>query len=274
MPAYDVPTTLSPSRVDSFLSCPLAFRFRSLDGLPDPPTLATLRGTMVHRALEIFHSDPDTPRDRAQLSESVNTMVVEFREHPDVAFLGLDKSSYDDLASQCQKLAAGVFEMEDPSSISPVGLELRVEAEVGPVVLRGIIDRLERSEDGSLIVTDYKTGRAPGPGYERKALGGVHLYSLLCELTMGERPSAVRLMYVSSKETITDTPTEQSNRFMAQRVTAVHGAIEQSCRTGEFRTKKSALCKFCAFRSWCPEFGGDPQRAVVEGPEQLSRRAI
>lgn len=270
MSTYEVPTTLSPSRVESFLSCPLAFRFRSLDGLPDPPTVATLRGTMVHRALEIFHADTSQPRDQERLDGCVTTMLEEFRDHPDTVHLGLSDDAYDDLARQCRRLSAGVFEMEDPEQVQPVGLELRIEAPVGPVVLRGIIDRLERDQTGNLIVTDYKTGRAPGAGYERKALGGVHLYALMCHLTMDERPSEVRLMYVSSKETITDRPTEQSLRFMTQRVTAVHGAIEQSCQTGEFRTRKSALCRFCAYQPWCPEFGGDPTRATSEAPEALA----
>ncbi len=53
-PAWTVPTSLSPSRVESFLSCPLAFRFASIEKLPDPPTVATTRGSLVHRALELL----------------------------------------------------------------------------------------------------------------------------------------------------------------------------------------------------------------------------
>ena len=48
-----------------------------------------------------------------------------------------------------------------PRTITPIGLELRLEVEVGEPPLRGIIDRLELDADGELVVTDYKTGRAP-----------------------------------------------------------------------------------------------------------------
>ena len=44
---WTVPTSLSPSRVESFLSCPLAFRFSSIQKLPDPPGTATTRGSLV-----------------------------------------------------------------------------------------------------------------------------------------------------------------------------------------------------------------------------------
>ncbi|MFZ8998074.1 MAG: PD-(D/E)XK nuclease family protein, partial [Ilumatobacteraceae bacterium] len=47
------PANLSPSRVESFLSCPLAFRFSSIEKLPDLPSVATTRGSLVHRALEL-----------------------------------------------------------------------------------------------------------------------------------------------------------------------------------------------------------------------------
>ena len=43
-------------------------------------------------------------------------------------------------------------------------------------------------------------------------------------------------------------------------------AIEKACTTGQFQTSKGPLCNYCAFRRWCPEFGGDPARAAEEAP--------
>ena len=79
------------------------------------------------------------------------------------------------------------FEIEDPTGVRDIGLELRLEAQVGSLALRGIIDRLELGPDGELIVTDYKTGRAPGLKYEQSKLGGVHFYSFLCQEVLGQR---------------------------------------------------------------------------------------
>ena len=56
-----------------------------------------------------------------------------------------------------------------------------METELAGTRLRGIIDRLELTADGELVVTDYKTGRPPSERYEQSKLGGVHFYSLLCE---------------------------------------------------------------------------------------------
>ena len=59
---------------------------------------------------------------------------------------------------------AGTSSIEDPTTVTPIGLELRMEVELDGLTLRGIIDRLELDADGELVVTDYKTGRGPEPG--------------------------------------------------------------------------------------------------------------
>ncbi len=61
-------------------------------------------------------------------------------------------------------LVDNYFALEDPNEVTPVGIELLLEARVGTMRLRGILDRLDRTPDGELVVIDYKTGRAPVAG--------------------------------------------------------------------------------------------------------------
>ena len=49
---FDLPRSLSPSKVTSFRDCALAFRFNAIEHLPDEPTIWTVKGTLVHRVLE------------------------------------------------------------------------------------------------------------------------------------------------------------------------------------------------------------------------------
>ena len=44
--------SLSPSRAADFMSCPLLYRFRVIDRLPEPPSAEATRGSMVHAVLE------------------------------------------------------------------------------------------------------------------------------------------------------------------------------------------------------------------------------
>ena len=189
-PAWAAPTSLSPSRVESFLSCPLAFRFASIERLPDPATPATTKGSLVHRALELLFLRPAPERNPAALDACVGAAIAEYTVHPDFTSLGLDDEAQREFFADCRQLAANYMTLEDPRHVHAIGLELRLEAPVGELTLRGIIDRLELDSDGGLVVTDYKTGRAPVERYEQGRLGGVQVYSLLCERNL-DRKSVV-----------------------------------------------------------------------------------
>ncbi len=263
---YPVPNSLSPSRVESFLSCPLAFRFASIERLPEPPATYTTKGSLVHRALELLFMHPNADRTPATAKVAFDQAVAEYRVDPDFTMLGLDTAAADEFFADAWVLVQQYFDMEDPTAIRDIGLELRLEAKVGDLALRGIIDRLELDADGRLVVTDYKTGRAPGANWEQKSLAGVHFYSFLCQEVLGQRPAAIRLMYLRSGQVITATPSEQSVKFLTTRTTAVWKAVEKACLTGDFRPKEGPLCKSCSFQQWCPAFGGNPDLAAVEAP--------
>jgi putative RecB family exonuclease len=153
------------------------------------------------------------------------------------------------------------FELEDPRTITPIGLELKLEADLGRTRLRGIIDRLELDADGELVVVDYKTGKAPPERYENGRLDGVQFYSLLCERNFGRRPARVKLLYLGDPLEITSTPSDQSSRGIERKIGAIWTAIERACSRDDFRPKPSKLCEYCAFRVYCPAFGGE----IAEG---------
>jgi len=263
---FPVPTSLSPSRVQAFTKCPLAFRFASIEQLPEPGSVHTTKGTVVHRVLELLFGlepaqrTPDAAHGLLPQAWSEHVSSDEFLR------LRLDQSQGDALRAECSVLIDQYFEIETPSAIEPVGTELRVEARLGQLELRGIIDRLDRAPDGSLVITDYKTGRAPSPSQQQERFAAMHFYAWLCAETLGERPSELRLVYVPSKKVLASAPTEQTIRFLPRRTQAVFSAIEKACTTGSFRTSPGPLCKFCSFQRWCPEFGGDPDRAASEAP--------
>ena len=260
---FDVPTSLSPSRVEKFTSCPLAFRFASIEKLPEPPTVHTTRGSLVHRALELAFQHPADARTPELFFACLADADAEFDALDDLRNLHLGDAEREALRAECRGLIDNYLRMEDPTAVQPIGLEVRLEAAVDTLSLRGIIDRLEL-RNGELVVTDYKTGRSPSANWEQKSLAGVHFYSFLCEAVLGQRPAAIRLMYLKTGETIEAIPSERSIRFLRTRTTAVWRAIEQACRVGDFRPRPSALCGSCCFQTWCPSFGGDPERAAAD----------
>ena len=84
---------LSPSRAADFMTCPLLYRFRVIDRLPEPPTLATARGTLVHAALERLFDLPAAQRTpeaaRALLAPEWDRLAA---AEPDLAALFPDEA--------------------------------------------------------------------------------------------------------------------------------------------------------------------------------------
>jgi putative RecB family exonuclease len=236
-----------------------------------------VKGSLVHRALELLFWEED-PAGRT-LQAALGKLAVartELDTDPEFAGLELDEEATEEFVADAEQLVRRYFELEDPTAVHPIGLELNLELEVeGGPVLRGIIDRLELDPEGNFVVTDYKTGKVPSAEQERARLGGVHFYSFLCEQLFGSRPARVQLLYLSEPVIISSTPTEQSLRGLERKVKAVWTAVERACERDDFRPQPSRLCDWCAFKAWCPAFGGDPDegRRVGEARRQEARRA-
>jgi putative RecB family exonuclease len=258
--ALPLPRSLSPSKVSKFTACPLSFRYSYIDRYPEPPSAAMVKGTLVHAALEglIWHHPPGQRTPEVALDELTRAWDA-LREDPasEWAALELTDAGAAAFIDEARKLITNYFALEDPNEVRTVGVELGLEADIGGVRLRGIIDRLDVMPDGSLVVVDYKTGRAPGEGFERSNLVGVHVYAILCEQVLGIAPSEVRLLHLREPVSIVAVPTAQSLRGHRQRSSAVYKAIERACATEDFRPRTSGLCGHCHFRSMCPAVGGE-----------------
>jgi putative RecB family exonuclease len=262
-----LPRGLSPSAFGAFKSCPLAFKFSYLDRLPQPPSAPASKGTLVHRALELLMLRDGAARTLPAALEDLARARVELAEHPDFADLDLTDAEWDAFHAEAAVLVHRYFELEDPSRVRAIGLELRLSATVGSLQLRGVIDRLELDDDGELVITDYKTGSVPGERHELQRLAGVHMYALMVEQILGKRPVRVQLLYLLKPEAIIAVPSEQSVNGVARKSQALWKAIQSACARDDFRPHPGPLCDYCSYQAYCPAFGGDPALAAeLHGP--------
>ena len=262
-----LPRGLSPSAFGAFKSCPLAFKFSYLDRLPQPPSAPASKGTLVHRALERLMLRRAEERTIGAALQDLASARTDLAADADFTDLVLTEDEWDAFHAEAEILVHRYFELEDPTTVRPIGLELRLSATVGSVHLRGIIDRLELVEDDELVITDYKTGSVPGERHELQRLAGGHMYALMVEQMLGKRPVRVQLLYLSKPEAIIATPSEQSVTGVARKSQALWAAIESSCARGDFRPHPGPLCNYCSYQAYCPSFGGDPALAEeLRGP--------
>ncbi len=279
--------SLSPSRAADFKTCPLLYRFRSIDRLPERTTGDQARGTLVHAVLERLFDLPAeqrTPEQARAMVEPVWEHLAE--EQSDLASLfdgdssesdsseraggesdssgggtggGVDGGRAEFLAS-ARDLLGGYFAVEDPRRLSPAEREYLVSTEIdeGRLLLRGYVDRLDVSAAGEMRVVDYKTGGAPREAFEARALFQLKFYALVLWRTRGVAPRALRLLYLKDAEICDYHPeTDELVRF-ERTLIALWAAIARAIEAREFRPKPSRLCGWCSHQALCPAFGGTP----------------
>jgi putative RecB family exonuclease len=261
------PWSLSPSACSAFKECPLAYRFAYLEHLPEPPSPWTSKGTLVHRALELLLDRSPAERTLDAALADLAVARAELSTHPDFTELELSVEEWAAFDADAELLVRRYFELEDPRTVHPIGLELKLEADLGKVRLRGVIDRLELDENGEFVVTDYKTGSVPTELWEGRSLSGVHIYALLCERMLGKRPARVQLYFLSKPEALIARPTDQSITGVERKTVAMWSAIANACERDDFRARPGRLCDFCTFKPYCPAYGGHPiDAAELRGP--------
>jgi putative RecB family exonuclease len=257
----DVLGALSPSRASDFMTCPLLYRYRTIDRLPEEPSADALRGTLVHKVLEDLFDLPSparTPEHAAELL--VPTWDALLEADPGLAelFTGEGPDVVAWLAS-CRTVLDRYFTLEDPRRLEPAERELYVEALLDSrLLLRGFVDRLDIAPDGAIRIVDYKSGRSPGEMFEAKALFQMKFYALVIWRTRGVVPAMLQLVYLGNAEMLRYVPDESDLLATERKVEAIWRAIVQAQESGDWRPHKSRLCDWCSFQSLCPEFGGTP----------------
>ena len=197
--AGDPPSALSPSRAADFMTCPLLYRFRVIDRIPEPPTTATARGTLVHAVLERLFDLPAAGRTPAAAAEMLAPEWSRLCAGDELlAALITDDEERSRFVADAAAALTGYFRLEDPRRLEPAEREWYVEAELSSGLrLRGYIDRVDATPAGDLRIVDYKTGRVPLEAYESSALFQMKFYALVIWRLRGVIPRLLQLMYLS-----------------------------------------------------------------------------
>lgn len=261
----DPPTprpALSPSRATDFKQCPLLYRFRAIDRLPEATSAAQLRGSVVHAALEQLYGlpaglrSPDTARSLVQ--RAWDQMVA---AEPELAG-ELDPGQPTQLLEDARALVSGYYRLEDPTRFDPQCCEQRVEVELADgTLLRGYIERIDVAATGELRVVDYKTGKAPPAARalaEFKAMFQMKFYAVALFRSRGVPPTRLRLIYLADGQLLDYSPDRDELLRFEKTLMAIWRAIQSAGETGDFRPNPSRLCDWCPHQQRCPAFGGTP----------------
>ncbi|TVS08767.1 MAG: hypothetical protein EA424_28175, partial [Planctomycetaceae bacterium] len=164
---------ISPSRLNLWLKCPLAFKLRYVDRIRVPPSPALFLGKRVHDALELFyrHRQLDVP---LSMEGPVQRIVDTWEEA-----IEADEMRFESVAAEqaLKEQAAGLVRMylqqlgaddEIPLAVETTLQEPLVDPFSGEdlgIPLLGILDLILDDRDGPLIC-DFKTAARSAAPFE------------------------------------------------------------------------------------------------------------
>jgi putative RecB family exonuclease len=247
-----LPKSLSPSRLSDFQTCPRRYQHASIERIPQPASYATAKGRFAHYVFEQLFDLPPHERtiERArEFVEPATTAILTDECRLDIA---MDEAMLAKMLAETEEIIVTYFTMEDPTTITSEGVELRLGATVDGAPLFGILDRLDRDADGSLTIVDYKTGGLPNRNYDSQTFANAELYAALCAEKLGEQPAKIRLLYVAKGETIERNVTDVIVKARSHSASNAWTRINKYYDDGEFPATPSVnACRFCAYKSLC-----------------------
>ncbi len=244
---------LSPSRVNDFNNCPQLYKYRAIDQLPEEISLDAERGTLVHSILHDLFDSPANERnlDRAQqLFPEIWRKQLE--DKPGLEILISDDKEWSD---RVFSLLSTYFTLEAPQSFEATFREIHVELDLREdIYLHGYVDRLDVAPSGEVRIVDYKTGKAPKPGWEEKALFQLRIYALVYWRTHGVIPKLLQLIYLGDGQILKNSPTEMDLVSAQKALLRVADEILAAIESDTWKPKPSRLCDWCSFKKICPAF--------------------
>ncbi len=230
---------LSAGDVETYRICPLRYKFARVFRIPQEPTLNQRFGILVHQVLERFHA-PGGGRTQAEL---MGLLDAGWRRG---GFGNTDEErQLRDKASTALERYLRRFETEDSE---PLWFERPFSFRLGPHLVSGRVDRVDRLPDGSYELIDYKTGRPKTPAQLKEDVQ-LSLYAVGAREAWELDASRQAYLYVLDDRKV---PVERDEADREWIVETVMEAAEGISAQGFEPTPSYAACSTCDFRIICP----------------------
>ncbi len=254
----ELPEYLSPSSIGTYRDCPQKFKLSRLDKIPEPSTWAQHVGTFVHEVLEhLYQVDPES-----RTLETLRALAAERWAASDwearVSALDEPQGTIKDFKVVTFQYMTNLWKLENPQEVELDGMEHEVIAEVEGVPMKGYIDRFVFHDDGTVVISDYKTGKIPAARFtpDDKKFFQLLAYAAMLEASDQETTSRVQLLYLK-EPVVHELAVTPVNLSVAKGVIVeTREGVESACAKGEFPCNVTKLCDWCYYQSsgHCPAF--------------------
>ena len=231
---------LSAGDIETYRTCPLKYKFARVFRIPSEPTINQRFGILVHQVLERFHAGGTVSRS---LPELLGLLEAGWRR----GGFG-DSEEERQLRTKATNSLIRYHERFQGEDAEPVWFERAFQFKMGPHLLRGRVDRVDRLPDGGYELIDYKTGRPKTAAQLREDVQ-LSLYAVGARESWQLEAAQQAYYYVLDDEKVPVERSEEDRDWITDTVLEVADGIQGQ---GFEPTPSYAACSMCDYRIACP----------------------
>lgn len=239
-----LPRPLSHSSMSLYSECPQKYKFKYIDRIPEKPRHFFSFGSSVHSALEFFYGVKALP------APSLEELLAFYKGNW-ISAGYKDEFQEAEYFKDGQEILERFYQKHIQDFQIPYFVEYQFNLEVDGVPITGRIDRVDKTPEGKLWVTDYKTGKALA---SKRVLTDAQLtlYQMACEELLGAEVERLSFYHLPTlKEQIVARHTEETVRGLRRKITDTAESITR----GIFEpTPGEQKCRWCDYKPLCPIF--------------------
>jgi DNA helicase-2/ATP-dependent DNA helicase PcrA len=253
------PLTLSHSALETYLKCPLKYKFSYLWKLPSQATPAMAFGQIMHRSVaEYFRARGN--RRKLPFSELNHIYEQEWRK---TAWPSGDSYQQEEYYASGQEQLRAFFEQTQEEPPAVLEIEKSFAWPWEDVVITGRIDQINRVQGKRVEIVEYKTGEPRPPRTVEKSYQ-LALYAQAVEHQLGLRPERLTLYNFTANQAISFSPDESNTKRMLDKAREVVAGI----RANDYAAKSGYHCRYCDYQKICPAFERLPSAAAASESDE------
>lgn len=247
---------ISYSALETYRTCPLKYKFQEIDKIKTPKSKEAVFGSVIHSAMKFIHTpgllSPTLEQVMEHFANAWNPAVFEIEAEECAAF------------SQGVQIIQRYYQKNNPADANIVDLESRFEFPLCSGltatdatgkechVVSGIIDRIDKTDDGYEVI-DYKTTKKM-PTQEKVDSDlqlSVYLKAFLSRYPKEQEnldKIKVSLYFLKHGVKLSSNRTAKQLRDSEQIFLDVIAQIEEK----KFEPVVSPLCDWCGYQRFCP----------------------